>query len=72
MAPHCEHVLPEGRSVNDGIREAPCSLSYVRVEDAAKGIVAKGRGALLAKADIKSAYCNVPIHRDDRWLMGML
>ena len=63
---------PEGGSVNDGIREALCSFSYVIVEDAAKGIVARGRGALLAKVDIKSAYRNVPIHPDDRWLMGML
>ena len=63
---------PEGMSVNDGIREAPYFLSYVRVEDAAKGTVAKGRGVLLAKTDIKSAYRNVPIHRDDRWLVGIL
>ena len=63
---------PERTSVNDGIREALCSLSYVSVEDAAKGIVARGRGALLAKVDIKNAYRNVPIHPDDRWLMGML
>lgn len=24
------------------------------------------------KVDIKSAYRNVPIHPDDRWLMGMM
>lgn len=63
---------PEGLSVNDGIQEALCSLSYVSVEDATKGVVAKGRGALLAKVDVKSAYRNVSIHPDDRWLMGML
>ena len=63
---------PEGMSVNDGIREAPCSLSYVSVEDAAKGVMAKGRGALMAKVDVQSAYRNVPIHPEDRWLMGML
>ena len=63
---------PEGMSVNDGIREAPCSLAYVSVEDAAKGVMAKGRGALMAKVDVQSAYRNVPIHPEDRWLMGML
>ena len=31
----------------------------------------QGQGALLAKLDIKSAYRNVPIHPEDRWLMGM-
>ena len=63
---------PEGHSVNDGIQEALCSLSYVDVHDAAKAVVAWGRGALMAKVDVKSAYRNVPIHPEDRWLMGML
>ena len=26
----------------------------------------------MAKVDVKSAYCNIPVHPDDRWLMGML
>ena len=26
----------------------------------------------MAKVDAKSAYCNVPVHPDDRWLMGMM
>ena len=37
----------------------------------AYSITRLGQGALLAKIDIKSAYWNVPIHPDDRWLMGM-
>ena len=40
---------PEGASVNDGFKESLCSLSYVGTKDAAWTIVAKGRGALLAK-----------------------
>ena len=63
---------PEGASVNDGVSESVCSLSYVGVKDAAAGIRRLGAGALLAKIDIKSAYRNVPIHPDDRWLMGMI
>ncbi len=47
---------PEPRSVNDGIDMTFSSLSYVSVLDAAKIIVDKGRGALLAKVDIRSAY----------------
>ncbi len=62
---------PEPRSVNDGISKQLSSLSYISVRDAAKLIVAKGRGALLAKVDIKSTYRVVPIHPDDRWLLGM-
>ena len=62
---------PEGASVNDSVNESVCSLSYVNVDDAADGIRHLGTGTLLAKIDIKSAYRNVPIHPDDRWLMGM-
>ena len=62
---------PEGTSVNDGVDDKYCSLHYVSVDDAAEAIVAKGQGALLAKVDIASAYRNIPIHPDDRWLLGM-
>lgn len=62
---------PEGASVNDGVRESVCSLTYVTVADAVQSITQLGQGALLAKVDIKSAYRNVPIHPEDRWLMGM-
>ena len=62
---------PEGRSVNDGIQPDLCSRSYVSVDDAARLIVQAGRGALLAKVDIKSAYRFVPVHPEDRLLLGM-
>ena len=35
---------PEGASANNAIRELLCSLSYISVRDAAKGIVANGWG----------------------------
>ena len=63
--------FPRGHSVNDGVREATSTLSYVGVWDAAREIVRLGRGTQLAKVDIKSAYRNVPVHPDDRWLLGM-
>ena len=47
-------------------------LAYVTVEDATRGIVNYGTGALLIKIDIRNAYRVVPVHPDDRWLMGML
>ena len=62
---------PEGASVNDGIKEGLCSLSYISVDDAARAILKKGPGALMAKVDIKSAFRIVPIHPEDRWLLGM-
>ena len=57
--------------MNDGINEAPCSLSYVSVEDAVEMVLKKGRGACLAKVDIRNAYRVLPVHPDDRWLLGM-
>ena len=62
---------PEGRSVNDGISKDLCSLSYVSVAKAAEAVSRMGPGALLAKVDIRSAYRMLPIHPDDRWLLGM-
>ena len=61
---------PEGHSVNDGIPSAVCSLNYVTIDDAAKAVIVKGAGALLAKVAIQSAYWSVPLHPDDRWLLG--
>ena len=62
---------PEGFSVNDGINPEWCSMSYVTVEDAAKIITRLGRHTQLAKVYIKSAYRIIPIHPEDRLLMGM-
>jgi len=62
---------PEGHSVNDGIDENLCSLSYVSVEEAAQTVLRLGRGTLLAKVDIRNAYRNLSVHPDDRWLLGM-
>ena len=63
---------PDGVSVNDGIRCDLCSLSYSRVDDVAQTILSLGRGAALAKIDVKSAYRIIPVHPDDRYLLGML
>ena len=61
---------PQGHSVYDGIDPALCSLSYTSVDDAAAEISAMGRGTLLAKLDIKNAYHIVPVHPEDRPLLG--
>lgn len=62
---------PDGRSVNDGIDQDLCSLTYSSVDQAAQCVVALGRGAQLAKLDLESAYRMIPIHPDDRHLLGM-
>ena len=62
---------PTGGSVNDGINKEWCSLTYMTIDDVAARVVRLGRGALMAKFDLKSAYRQVPVHPDDRWLLGM-
>lgn len=62
---------PRGHSVNDGIDPAWCSLTYISVDDVAQMIASMGRGTLLAKMDLKSAYRMIPVHPEDRWLLGM-
>ena len=47
---------PHGSSVNDGISKERCSLAYVSIDEIARQVVELGRGARLAKMDIKSAY----------------
>ena len=63
--------LPKGFSVSDDINPEWCSMSYVTVEDAAKIVTCLGRRTQLAKVDIKSAYRIIPVHPEDRLLLGM-
>ena len=63
--------FPEGASVNDGISAELCSLHYTSVDKVAGVARRLGPGAQLAKVDIKSAYRLVPVHPDDRPLLGV-
>ena len=64
--------FPKGGSMNEGIRKLWCLMSYTTVTNAVQGITAYQRGALMIELDICSAYRVVPIHPDDRWLLGMM
>ena len=48
--------------MNEGIQPQLCSLHYTSVESVAAVARQLGKGALLAKLDIKSAYRLVPVH----------
>lgn len=63
--------FPEGHSVNDGIEPELCSMQYTSVDMAVARVLVQERGALLAKFDIESAYRVVPVHPEDRPLLGM-
>ena len=62
---------PEGQSVNGGIERELCTLQYTSIDAAVARVCARGTGARLAKFDIESAYRIVPVHPDDRQLLGM-
>ena len=63
--------FPQGTSINDHIPKDPYSLSYVRVDDAIRILQSLGRGAFMAKTDLKSAFRLIPIHPDDWNLLGI-
>ena len=57
--------------MNDGLDRAQCSSKYASIDDAVQLIRGLGEGSLLAKLDLKDAYRIVPVHPDDRPLLGM-
>ena len=63
--------FPEGSSINDGIDANACSLTYITVQEVAHRAITMGKGSLLAKIDIKSAYRLVPVSPLDRIWLGM-
>ena len=66
-----DHSYPPGYSVNDGIDPNICSLRYTIVEDVASACALLGPNATIAKVDTVSAYRLVPVHPNDRPLLGM-
>ena len=58
--------VPDG-----GIPKELCSLEYVSVEELVVEVLKRGVGTELAKADVSRAYRNVPVHPEDRSLLGM-
>lgn len=62
---------PRDKSVNDGIAKADCSLTYTKVDEIVDSVLHLGRGALLAKINIRSAFRIIPIHPADRHLLGI-
>ena len=63
---------PAGCSINDANDPDLRSLTYTTVERVAQRVMRSGAGALMAKVDIESAYRLVPVHTQDRTLLGIL
>uniref|UniRef100_A0A1X7VPX3 Reverse transcriptase domain-containing protein n=1 Tax=Amphimedon queenslandica TaxID=400682 RepID=A0A1X7VPX3_AMPQE len=53
---------PKGHSVNDAIDPPLCSVCYATVADTAGLVIDCGRGALMAKLDLRAAYGSIPVH----------
>jgi len=57
---------PRGSSFNDGVEPELCSMNYTSVDAAVKKVMARGKGAMLAKFDVKGAYRTTPVHPEDK------
>lgn len=61
---------PKGESVNDNVPTHLCSVRYTSLDEAVRKLRACGPGALMAKADIESAFRLLPVHPEDFCLLG--
>ena len=61
---------PTGHSVNDGTAGEDYSLQYIKLDDIVAGVMHFGRGTLMAKSDAQNVYRIVPVHPEDRPLLG--
>ena len=57
---------PQGSTVNDGIPKELCSVTYITSDEVVDNMGTMGRGTMMAKMDLKSAYRMVPVHPEDR------
>ena len=62
---------PKGQSVNDVIAPPICSLRHITVDEIATVAAGLGHGALIAKLDVEAASRIVPVHPDNRLLLGV-
>ena len=60
---------PEFFSINDGILKQYGTISYESLETAIQLIAQVGKGAVMMKRDLKSAFHHIPISPHDYWLL---
>jgi hypothetical protein len=61
---------PRGHSINTDI--ADIELHYTTLQRISNMVRRLGRGCWLAKLDVKSAFRTIPVHPDDRHLLGVI
>ena len=62
--------FPENKSINDHIPDTFCTVQYATLDDAVKIIVSLGKGCLIAKTDVESAFRVVQVRKEDHELLG--
>ena len=62
---------PVGKSINDFISRDDFSLHYTSTDDAVKLLLSLGKGARMAKVDLKSAFRMVPVRKQDWQYLGI-
>ncbi len=67
---HLSYPKKDGTSVNTRIDKHLASVQYQSFDDAVEMCHGLGQGAYLAKTDMKSAFRQLPIHKDDLNLLG--
>ena len=61
----------DGESVNLGIPKEKCSVKYPDFEEAVKICIAQGVGCCITKSDMSSAFRQVPLRKDQWFLLVM-
>ena len=60
---------PEFFSVNDGILKEYGTISYESLKTAIQLVAQAGKGAVMMKRDLKSAFRHIPVSPHDYWLL---
>ena len=60
---------PEGDSVNDNIPKQYGTIVYETLDDAIRLVAQAGKGAMMMKRDLKSAFRHVHVNPCDYWLL---
>ncbi len=62
---------PKGRSINDGIPDEFAAMDYDRFDSAMDMVRKVGRGAWMAKVDLKAAFKHILVRPDQWHLLGL-
>ena len=63
--------FPKHNSINSHIPRELATVTYESLDTIVDFVASSGKGSLLAKADVESAFRNLPIHPDDYHKLGI-